>query len=121
MRKLIWINPPFSRNVKTNVGQTFLPLIDKHFPALNKVHKVFNRNTIKESYSYMSSMKSAINQHNTRILSKKKQPSNAVERKWDCRNSSDCPLQGNCLASNVVYEAEISTGDNNRKTYQTLR
>ena len=62
----------------------------------------------------MGNMKSAINQHNMRILSKK-QPSNAAERKCDGRNSSSCLLQGNCLASNVVYKAEISTSDNKNK------
>jgi hypothetical protein len=31
--RLIWFNPPYSKNVKTNVAKNFLQLIDKHFPA----------------------------------------------------------------------------------------
>ena len=31
-RKIIWFNPPFSKNVSTNVGKFFLKLLDKHFP-----------------------------------------------------------------------------------------
>ena len=30
-RNVIWYNPPFSRNVTTNIGRLFLNLIDKHF------------------------------------------------------------------------------------------
>ena len=30
--KIIWFNPPFSKNVKTNIARNFLQLIDKHFP-----------------------------------------------------------------------------------------
>ena len=32
-RNIIWFNPPFSKTVRTIVAQTFLQLIDKHFPA----------------------------------------------------------------------------------------
>ena len=31
-RKIIWFNPPYSKNVSTNVGNQFLQLINKHFP-----------------------------------------------------------------------------------------
>ena len=30
-RNVIWFNPPFSKNVQTNVAKSFLRLIDKHF------------------------------------------------------------------------------------------
>ena len=29
-RKIIWFNPPYNKNVKTNVGKRFLELIDKY-------------------------------------------------------------------------------------------
>ena len=38
-RKVIWFNPPFSSNVRTNVSRTFL----------NLIHKIFNRNSVKVS------------------------------------------------------------------------
>ena len=31
-RNIIWFNPPYSKNVSTNVGKKFLTLIEKHFP-----------------------------------------------------------------------------------------
>ena len=31
-RKIIWFNPPFSKNVSTKIGKSFLSLLDLHFP-----------------------------------------------------------------------------------------
>ena len=72
-RNIIWFNPPFSKNVKTNIARSFLKLVDTHFPTGNKLHKIFNRNTVKVSYSCMSNVKSIITSHNTRII-RKSQP-----------------------------------------------
>ena len=55
-RNIIWFNPLYSQNVKTNIGKTFLNLVKKHFPRDHKLYKIFNRNTLKLSYSCMSSM-----------------------------------------------------------------
>ena len=44
-RNIIWFNPPFSKNVKTNVGKIFLGLIKKHFPKDHRYHKIFNKKT----------------------------------------------------------------------------
>ena len=52
-RNIIWYNPPFSKNVSTNIGQIFLKIIDEEFPAGHPLHKIFNRNTVKISYSCM--------------------------------------------------------------------
>ncbi len=71
-RNIIWFNPPFSKNVKTNIARNFLCLIDKHFPPNHKLHKIFNRNTVKVSYSCMNNVKSIISKHNTRITGKSK-------------------------------------------------
>ncbi len=51
-RNIIWFNPPFSKNVKTNIARNFLCLIDKHFPPNHKLHKIFNRNTVKVSFVF---------------------------------------------------------------------
>jgi len=40
IRKIIWFNPSNSMNVKTNIGKSFLKLIDKHFPKAHKYHKL---------------------------------------------------------------------------------
>ena len=34
-RKVIWFNPPYSANVKTNVAAKFLSIIDKHVKNTN--------------------------------------------------------------------------------------
>ena len=57
---VIWFNPPFSKNVKTNIACSFLHLVDSHFPAGHKLHKIFNRNTVKVRYSCMNNVRSII-------------------------------------------------------------
>ena len=69
-RNVIWFNPPFSKNVKTNIAPSFLHLVGTHFPAGHKLHKIFNRNTVKVSYSCMNNVRSIITNHNTRIIRK---------------------------------------------------
>ena len=61
---IIWFKPPFSQNVKTNIGKIFLKLIKKHFPSHHHLQNIFNINTIKLSYSRMNNMPSFIKQHN---------------------------------------------------------
>ena len=75
-RDIIWYNPPFSKNVATNVGRTFLKILDEEFPKDHVLHKIFNRNTVKISYSCMSNLKQNIDGHNKSTLHKKIVPSN---------------------------------------------
>ena len=63
-RKITWFNPPFSQNVATNVGRKFRTLIRKHFPKSSKLYKIFNKNTLKISYSCMPNITAVIRQHN---------------------------------------------------------
>ena len=56
-RHIIWYNPPYSKSVKTNIARHFLQLIDKHFPRNNRLHKLFNRHTVRVSYSCSENMK----------------------------------------------------------------
>ena len=73
-RNIIWFNPPFSKNIKTNIARNFLNLVDTQFPAGHKLHKIFNRNTVKVSYSCMNNVKNIISKHNTRIIRSLIQP-----------------------------------------------
>ena len=50
-RNRTYFNPPFSQNVKTNVGKIFLSLIQKNFPPGHPLKPIMNRNTIKISYA----------------------------------------------------------------------
>ena len=70
-REIIWYNPPYSKNVATNVGRAFLKILDDEFPKEHVLHKIFNRNTVKISYSCMSNLKQNIDSHNKSILHSK--------------------------------------------------
>ena len=120
-RNIIWYNPPFSKNVKTNIAKKFLNLTKKHFPKNHKFNKIFNKNNIKVSYSCMDSMKKILSSHNKKILTEKttNKPDNTIKT-CNCRNKPSCPLNGSCLTENVIYKAEVTTSntpDNETKTY----
>lgn len=113
-RKILWYNPPFNKNVKTNIGNKFLDLLKKHFPSTSKFHSLFNKNNIKISYSCMPDMASIINKHNKSIL---RADSPEPVGGCNCRTGlSTCPLNGECLTDNVIYRAEVVT-DNDNKLY----
>ena len=48
-RKIICFSPPFPKSVRTNIDKIFLQFLSKHFPKNHKMHKIFNRNTVKIS------------------------------------------------------------------------
>ena len=66
--KIIWFNPAFSLNVSTNIGKNFFSLITKNFAKTHRLHKLFNRNYVKVSYSSRLNFKSVINGQNKNIL-----------------------------------------------------
>ena len=49
--KLIWYNPPFSKQTNINIPKIFFHALDKCFYVGHKYNKIFNRHTIKCSYS----------------------------------------------------------------------
>ena len=106
-RKVIWFNPPYSLNVKTNIGKVFLKLVRKHFPRSHKLSKIFNLNTIKISYSSMPNVKNLIKQHNSKILNKDQ---DKIQRPCNCRIKETCHLNGKCFHQCMVYKAEKYSG-----------
>ena len=105
-RKIIWFNPPYSSHVKTNIGKVFRSLIEKHFTRSHKYYKIFNKNSIKLSYSCMPSMKCVIDKHNSRLL---KQDEGQSVRLCNCPNIDVCPLNGECLKRCFVYNAKVES------------
>ena len=87
-RKIIWFSPPYSNNLKSNVGKQFLRLVRQHFPKGHKLHKTFNKNTLKVSYSCLRSMSSILTSHNKKILAE-----NEKQYECNCRNKDECPLE----------------------------
>ena len=69
-RKIIWFNPPFCKLANIDVGKYFLRLIDKHFKQDNILHKIFNRKTLKISYSCTKNISQIINSHNNELINK---------------------------------------------------
>ena len=110
-RHVIWFNPPFNRNVKTNIGRAFISLIGKCFPPGHKLRKIFNKNTLKLSYSCMPNVKQIIDGHNKAILKKTAQPQqdSRGDKTCNCREKDECPLNGECLAKEIVYQAKVTT------------
>ena len=106
-RKIIWFNPPFSLSVKTNIGRTFLKLLKPHFPKSSRLQKIFNKNTVKVSYSCMSNMSSIISSHNKRLLRPR-----TTEYGCNCRTRENCPLQNQCLKPNLIYQADVENNAN---------
>ena len=106
-RKIIWFNPPWSMNVRTNVAKRFLAILDKNFPKNHKFRKILNRNCVKVSYSCLPNMSSIISSHNKKVLSEPVQPEDNPD--CNCRNKATCPLNGKCQQSDVVYQCHIQS------------
>ena len=112
--KQIWFTPPFCAQLSTKLGREFLNLIDKHFPITNTLHKIFNRRTIKLSFSVSKNMETIIQDHNKRILSEKPQTKNKL---CNCRDKDNCPVQNKCQEEKVIYKAIVTTNDNTEAEY----
>ena len=72
----------------------FFHLVDKHFPKSNRLHKIFNRNTVKVSYSCMENISQIIKRHNEQVTKTNKRsiaPCNcrveSVRLKMYCTNA----------------------------------
>ena len=107
-RNITWYNPPFDSKVKTNLGRKFLHIVHKCFQKSHPLYKIFNRHTLKLSYSCMPNMKSIISSHNKHTLSNANRSTPQPDT-CNCRKKSDCPLEGKCFQSNVIYQATVTT------------
>ena len=69
-RNVTWYNPPYSANVATDIGHKFLKAVHDCFPKHHPLNKIFNRNTLKLSYSCMPNVENIISVHNKAVLKK---------------------------------------------------
>ena len=76
----------------------------------------------------MDNCKSLISKHNFRTLSSSKPsttttspstplPATTTTNSCNCRRSNDCPLQNQCLVTNLVYSAKVETNNGQSKEY----
>ena len=98
--------------MSTNVARKFLLLIDKHFQS-NHLKKLFIKNNVKVSYSCSENIGSIIKAHNTKISS----PPKPETPTSNCRRKNECPLDGNCRKSSVIYKCEVTTPEFPKKVY----
>ena len=99
-RNILWFNPPFSSNVKTNVARKILKLVKKDIRK-HRYHKIFNKNNIKVSYSCMDNIEKLVKKHKNNFLRK----NDTNKRSCNCRANNACPLDGKCSSSNIFYSA----------------
>ena len=79
----------------------------KHFLNGNSLQKIFNKNTLKVSYSCMGSMTSIISSHNRTILN----PDVSLEYGCNCRS------RNGCLTPKIVYRAIVENDINVEKRF----
>ena len=104
--------------MRTNIGAEFLELVDKSFPPGHPLRKIFNRNTLKIGYSCTPNIASIISSRNKKLLA----PPQPEERLCSCTKAkkSKCPLGGQCLSKNVIYQATITEENGKKSTYTGL-
>ena len=76
------------------------------------MHKIFNRNTVKISYSCLKNVSSIISSHNRNILSPKQQSFGC-----NCRVKNECPLNGECQTPSVIYRADVINDSNDEEKF----
>ena len=111
-RNITWFNPPYNAAVKTPIGRKFRSLVQKHFGKDSPLKKIFNKNTLKLSYSCTKNMESIIKGHNSKLIKQanEKEKSGGKETK-QCNcigGESECPIEGKCMTEGLIYKAEIN-------------
>ena len=86
----------------------FLKLVDKHFKHDNKLHKIFNRKTLKISYSWTKNIFQIINSHNKNIIKdfqdqiNNNNNNNCIKKECNCKSRDNCPMNGLCYLNDVI-------------------
>ena len=68
---------------------------------------------LKVSYSCTENIESIIRSHNAKIAS----PPKAESASCNCRKKHECPLDGECQRSSVIYKCEITAPELPKKVY----
>ena len=91
-----------------------IPQTDKEtVPKGHKFAEIFDKNTVKVSYSCMRTIKSIITAHNINkaILN----PKSNVNHGCNCRVKENCPLDNKCLTPGIVCETTVKTDSNDEE------
>ena len=91
----------------------FHQLLRHYFPPSNKLHRIFNKNTVKVSHCCTRNVASIIKSCNKKLINtsiKDTMPCN-------CRKKHECPVDGKCRAENLVYKCDASVDEYSSKGY----
>ena len=92
----------------------------KNFPKSHELHKLINKNNNKISYSCTPNMSMIIAGHNKKLLKKYHEDSSReinVPRTCNCRAPRSCPLDGNCLQKDILYNGKCTADNEPSKNY----
>ena len=76
------------------------------------MHKIFNRNTVKISYSCLRNISSIISSENHNTLLPKQQSFGC-----NCRVKNECPLNGKYQTPSVIYRADVVNNSNDEEKF----
>ena len=111
-RKIIWFNAPFSNDIFTKIGKSFLSLLDLNFQKNTIYNSTFNRNKIKVNFSCMQTIKPIINNHNMKVLNNTAE----IQESCNCRNKKNYHLDGKYLSFTKHRSRRTSSTINKRFT-----
>ena len=116
--RILWFTPPYNMEVVNKLDREFFKLLKRNFPITNPLHKIFNTNNIKLSYSCIPNINSIINKFN--IMKLNKENRNEAP-KCNCKDKAGCCLKGKCQYECIFYKMEVYNGEprngKNKKVY----
>ena len=117
---MTWFNPPYSLNVKTNIGAEFLKIVDSSFPKGHPLRPLFSRSTIKVSYKTTGNMKKVVSRHNKEVLAKTELEPLKPRPDCNCQKAHlACVMGGKCVPGNVIYQGAVTRHDTGYTDYYT--
>ena len=107
-RNITWFNPPFSKALSINVAKIFLRLFNRHFLKSHRLHKIFNRNTVKVNYSCMQNMSKTYKGDNSKIRSTRCNQLTLC----NCRVKGESPMGSiKCRTMDAIYDCRVTSAE----------
>ena len=121
IKKVIWLNLPLCKLTNINIGKYFLYFnvlntkkTQWHFNKDNLLSQIFNRNTVKISYSFANNIYKVLNNLSWRPWDELDKDNERMDRVvCNFKRKYECPLDEWCNLENVVYQVCISPMEDN--------
>ena len=95
------------------MAKMFSQLIDTQFPPAIKMLEIFNRNTVKFSYSCTQNTSKIIKIHNKKVTQMN-------DSMCTCRIKTECLLNVDCRKEDVIYQCTALATFQPKKVYLSL-